>query len=221
MAVQGGAVNLNHSAAATSFVACRFQGNRARMVPDNGAQALGGAIFTLTTAQGFSLDRCAFLDNQSQGSGGAIYPSTHQPVAIDRCAFIGNQAGLNGGAIRRHNGTTIIRRSSFASNAADQSGGAVFLSSTGMSIGETSFCGNHPTHISGGLWKNLGGVTQQEHCTVAGDLTGDGVVNIDDLLALIAAWGPCPPPPEQCEADVVADGSVNIDDLLLVISHWG
>jgi uncharacterized membrane protein len=54
-----------------------------------------------------------------------------------------------------------------------------------------------------------------------GDVTGDGVVNIDDLLAVIAAWGPCPAPPATCAADVTVDGAVNIDDLLLVISSWG
>ena len=58
-----------------------------------------------------------------------------------------------------------------------------------------------------------------------GDITGDGQVNIDDLLAVIAAWGPCPGPPAACNADVAptpgGDGQVNIDDLLLVISNWG
>jgi hypothetical protein len=54
-----------------------------------------------------------------------------------------------------------------------------------------------------------------------GDITGDGTVNIDDLLAVIAAWGPCPAPPVTCPADIAPDGAVNIDDLLRVISSWG
>jgi hypothetical protein len=49
---------------------------------------------------------------------------------------------------------------------------------------------------------------------VAGD---DGVVNIDDLLAVINSWGPCP----GCATDINDDGVVNIDDLLLVINSWG
>jgi uncharacterized membrane protein len=53
-----------------------------------------------------------------------------------------------------------------------------------------------------------------------GDVNSDGVVNIDDLLAVISAWGPCPAPPAACSADIVVDGQVNIDDLLLVISNW-
>jgi hypothetical protein len=54
-----------------------------------------------------------------------------------------------------------------------------------------------------------------------GDVNADGVVNIDDLLAVIAAWGDCPKPPVQCAADMNGDDSVNIDDLLLVIANWG
>jgi hypothetical protein len=50
-----------------------------------------------------------------------------------------------------------------------------------------------------------------------GDVTGDGAVNIDDLLAVINAWGPCPP---ACPADVTGDNIVNIDDLFTVINSW-
>jgi choice-of-anchor B domain-containing protein len=54
----------------------------------------------------------------------------------------------------------------------------------------------------------------------AADVTCDGSVNIDDLLAIINAWGACPPP---CSADIVppgGNGAVDIDDLLAVINNW-
>lgn len=54
-----------------------------------------------------------------------------------------------------------------------------------------------------------------------GDLDCNGIVNIFDLLALIAAWGPCPPPPAGCPADLDADGSVGILDLLTLLANWG
>jgi hypothetical protein len=50
-----------------------------------------------------------------------------------------------------------------------------------------------------------------------GDIDGDGSVDVDDLLAVIGAWGSCPPP---CPADVNDDGTVDVDDLLLVIGNW-
>ncbi|MCI0363267.1 MAG: dockerin type I domain-containing protein, partial [Phycisphaerales bacterium] len=48
------------------------------------------------------------------------------------------------------------------------------------------------------------------------DLTGDDVVNIDDLLAVIEAWGA-----SGGAADVNEDGAVNVDDLLIVTGAWG
>lgn len=57
-----------------------------------------------------------------------------------------------------------------------------------------------------------------------GDATGDGAVNVLDLLAVINSWGPCPPPcPARCAADVApiaGNCTVNVQDLLLVINQW-
>lgn len=51
---------------------------------------------------------------------------------------------------------------------------------------------------------------------------GDGLVNVNDLLAVISGWGPCPAPcPPHCGADVTDDCTVNVNDLLAVISAWG
>ena len=47
-----------------------------------------------------------------------------------------------------------------------------------------------------------------------GDLTGDAVVWVDDLLGVIAGWG-------GPDGDVDGSGSTTVDDLLLVISEWG
>jgi hypothetical protein len=55
----------------------------------------------------------------------------------------------------------------------------------------------------------------------AGDVDGNGAVNIDDLLAAINTWGVCPSPPTPCPGDLNGDGVVNIDDLLAVINGWG
>jgi hypothetical protein len=58
-----------------------------------------------------------------------------------------------------------------------------------------------------------------------GDATSDGVVDVDDLIAVILGWGPCDDP-KTCPADVAppppvgGDGVINTNDLILVIEHW-
>jgi hypothetical protein len=49
------------------------------------------------------------------------------------------------------------------------------------------------------------------------DVDGSGAVEFGDLLAVIAAWGPCP----GCPADVDSDDVVGFLDLLLVLGRWG
>jgi len=56
--------------------------------------------------------------------------------------------------------------------------------------------------------------------SIPGDLDGDGIVGILDLLILLADWGPCPDPPDGCPADLDGDGSVGILDLLTLLAHW-
>ena len=47
------------------------------------------------------------------------------------------------------------------------------------------------------------------------DLSGDGVVGVDDLLMLLAAWGSTSSP-----ADLNNDGIVSVDDLLMLLVDW-
>lgn len=49
-----------------------------------------------------------------------------------------------------------------------------------------------------------------------GDISGDDHVGVDDLLAIIAAWGS-----SDLDADLNEDGIVGVDDLLIVIGNWG
>lgn len=52
------------------------------------------------------------------------------------------------------------------------------------------------------------------------DLTGDGVVDVNDLFVVINQWGPCPAN-APCLPDLSGDGSVAIDDLFLLLNQWG
>jgi hypothetical protein len=70
----------------------------------------------------------------------------------------------------------------------------------------------------------LGGVNQGIKSTwlrnLVGDVNCDGIVDIDDLFDVLAAWGPCPHVPSDCPADLDGDGIVDIDDLFGVLANW-
>jgi len=51
---------------------------------------------------------------------------------------------------------------------------------------------------------------------ITGDVNGDGLVNMVDLLLLLVAWGESPGDP----ADLNGDGVVNVQDLLILLSNW-
>ncbi|MCZ6834751.1 MAG: M12 family metallo-peptidase [Planctomycetota bacterium] len=58
-----------------------------------------------------------------------------------------------------------------------------------------------------------------DECDLAqGDNNLDGVVNVDDLLSLLAKWGVCADP---CPEDTDLDGDVDVEDLLALLANWG
>ena len=52
--------------------------------------------------------------------------------------------------------------------------------------------------------------------TCAGDINGDNVVDVTDILAVVGAWGNIGGP-----EDVNGDGTVNVGDLLAIVDSWG
>ncbi len=54
-----------------------------------------------------------------------------------------------------------------------------------------------------------------------GDVNRDGVVGIEDFIALLAAWGNCPADPTTpCPADIDSDTVVGVLDLLILLGNW-
>ena len=50
-----------------------------------------------------------------------------------------------------------------------------------------------------------------------GDFDDNGSVDVNDILSLIAAFGPC----QDCAEDLDANGAVDVNDLLTLISSYG
>ena len=136
-----------------------------------------------------TLDKCLISDNNSQNFGGGVYCSSSSPVILD-CLIINNVA-TGGGGIWCY----------YQSNP---------------EISNTVICGNVSDQING-TWNDNGGNTVSDDCPLlCPDISGDGQVDITDLLEVISDWGLFDSP-----ADVTNDGVVNVSDLLSIISNWG
>ena len=118
-------------------------------------------------------------------------------------------------------------------------GGGGTSSSGGAGFSLSGTIGQHDAGIAmsgggftlqGGFWIG-GGLPTIDTCLpdIAPLPTGNGLVNVDDLLAVINTWGNCADP-NQCPADIAPAGPVggpigndivNVDDLLAVINGWG
>ena len=55
-----------------------------------------------------------------------------------------------------------------------------------------------------------------DETALQGDVNGDGVVDVIDILELLAGFGPC----SGCDADINDDGVVDVVDLLIVLANW-
>ena len=49
-----------------------------------------------------------------------------------------------------------------------------------------------------------------------GDVNADGAVNVEDLIAMFAEWGPDAP----LDVDLDGNGEVDANDLILLLADW-
>ncbi len=135
------------------------------------------------------MQNCVLINNAATVHGGGLAYGNDSNGVHEACVFEGNTAGIRGGG---------LSKSCDCSNAV---------------ISDSTLCNNAPDHILGN-WDDLGG---NELCPVcAYDVTADGAVDANDILAIIGAWGGC-----ICVEDLTGDSVVNVDDLLLIIESWG
>jgi hypothetical protein len=92
--------------------------------------------------------------------------------------------------------------------------------------GVMSICNTHPSDPPGTCeWTPastgaVAAVIVEGTPFITGDLNGDGVVDVFDLLLLLGEWGPCGIC-DDCAADLNGDCTVDVFDLLTLLGNWG
>ena len=109
--------------------------------------------------------------------------------------------------------TATITSCTITGNTADVGGGIYGWDNT---LTDTTVCGNAVDQIYGS-WIDDGGNTVEDEClTCPGDATGDGSVDVNDVLYVLSAWDSDDP-----NADFNEDGLVDVNDVLILLSHFG
>jgi len=193
--VGGGLFNVNGT---TTYEQCRFYGN---IASNEGGAGNQGGMATYTD--------CEFIGNRAGGCGGGMSNFFGAAVTLVRCTFTGNSAGACADAIRNYQATPTLIDCVVCSNGDDQidgaytdGGGNIISQGCPLAAPAGSCCVNGAcVALVEADCIALGGAYQGDFMscvettcppTCAGDITGDGVTNVTDLLALLAAWGACP-----------------------------
>ena len=194
---------------------CHFEGNMVN--GDGGGMANAYECSPVVT-------NCTFVDNEAGRNGGGLacpgnlnpyHPSNAQLVD---CLFEGNTADEYGGAFHSRASAPSVEGCEFRNNSAGLGGGACgFTDSPDATVAGSTFCGSQSSDFWGSFTELDGNSTQPECTDCNGDVTGDGSVNVNDILAAIGAWGIC----QGCPEDVNGDGQVAVDDILAILAAYG
>ena len=192
----------------------------------NGGYFTGGGILIY---QGTVIaQNCSIANNINEhGNGGGGITVSGSYVELSGCEVSSNvgSGGIRGGGIYDDTGLSgasasevVVEGCDFIDNNSGSSswGSAIYLYDWSQGhIATTTVCGSGPTPLAG-PWLDGGGNYIDDECPDCPDINGDGLVGVDEILAVIAAWGT-----DEADADVNDDGIVDTDDLLLILSAWG
>ena len=230
-----------------SLVNCKFIGNEARN-GSIGNFGSGGAIYVGDHVE-FDMVNCTLSGNSSNSGGAITFDNSGGTSTITNCILWDDTASSNPEVRVITGGPTInytdIEGGWSGSGGNNKNVNPNFDSNYRLQCGSQCVNAGQDSSVpTDALDVNEDGVTgedapdldlltrivtvvdmgayekQPEFCIA--DISNNGVVNVNDLLAVINQWGSCPTP---CSADVNAqpcgDGTVNVNDLLAVINAWG
>ena len=174
-------------------------------------QAQGGGILCLVSSP--RVENCHIINNfAGQGGGMSFLGSSAEMGEIIDCVFKNNEAYF-GGAVFCDMGNFWMTDCLVRDNVANNIGGIyVYCCSAGLQ--NTTVCSNTNGQTYGTYEDDECLIS--EACESCGDVDGDGVVNVGDLLVVIKAWNT-----SDIDGDVTLDGIVDVQDMLFIISVWG
>lgn len=211
---------------------CHFKNCRSGY---GGGMHVGGSDITISN--------CSFTECRSSANGGALLVINGK-ATIEDCVFDDNWATLQGGGIHIVNGDGhSMRNSSVMNNYAIDGGGiswqnvqtdfpfeiidSVITANDALNAGGgirsvagsqpvvftgSTLCDNTPDEIIGPFVD--GG--DNTLCVCPPDINGNGTVDVNDVLVIVAQWNTSGP-----QADVNQDGIVDVTDLLITLEDYG
>ena len=158
------------------------------------------------------VENCIF-ENNTAVFGGGIRALGGDTIHITDCQFRENTATFLGGAFMGKAVSVTFSGCLIRDNYADQTGG-VYVGSFGGSMENSVICSNTNGQVYGVSYE---GCIVEDVCeTSCGDVNGDEIVNVGDLLIIIENWNTF-----DINADVTLDGIVDVEDILFIVSAWG
>jgi parallel beta-helix repeat protein len=177
-------------------------------ISDNASLDGGGGGFYCSESSP-TISGCTISGNQAAQSGGGIDCVSKSSPTITDCMIINNTAITSGGGIRVYDSFPTLTNTHVCGNVSDQING-VWNDNGGNEINEVcpdfvgACCtGNQSWCVAasgtdceyfGGVFMGYGVQCADVSCPTSclGDINGDGQVSTNDLLTVIANWGPCP-----------------------------
>ena len=197
-----------------SFTRCNFEGNT--VLGDGGGMSAAYDSHP-------KLTNCEFRNNSAGRSGGGlacvadvdhVYPSN---ADVEDVIIEFNHADEEGGGIHVRNSDPTLLFVDVRENTAGITGGGLnFFESENATLTSSTVCSNGPNQVAGAYTGNDNSIGDSCGVSCPADVNSDGVVNVNDLLEVVASWGVC-----SCPADINGDGEANVTDILLVIAAWG
>jgi hypothetical protein len=219
----GGAASM-WSGETVTFVSCLFVDNES--TPGSG----GGAAISCTNGSHADIINATFEGNTSATTGGAAFLTFGSGTVVNGIMWGNDPNQLDGGWTVDH---SIVEGGWAGAGSDNLDADPMFVDAGSgdlhLAAGSPAVDAGDTDGLPSGADTDLDGLARVAGDAVdmgayerpgPGDVDGDGDVDFFDLVALLAAWGDCPPPPAPCPADFDGNGTVGLFDLLALLSNW-